>query len=168
MSLKSSPKVIPVTNSPIKTNRKHTNRKHTKRVTFNNYVNSNKMCPNGNPKFPPKIIHWAYYLENYFETKCDNGKYIKYDDTKGKYCCSDTPASLEEMIEHCNYLLDIITNFTIDMPMPNNKIIENNTNNLSGKKAKRIFKKKIELLQYVDFIKHKKVLFKFWKSREKN
>ena len=168
MSLKSSPKVIPVTNSPIKTNRKHTNRKHTKRVTFNNYVNSNKMCPNGNPKFPPKIIHWAYYLENYFETKCDNGKYIKYDDTKGKYCCSDTPASLEEMIEHCNYLLDIITNFTIDMPMPNNKIIENNTNNLSGKKAKRILKKKIELLQYVDFIKHKKVLFKFWKSREKN
>lgn len=103
--------------------------KKTKTVTFFNNVNSNKMCENGNPIFPKNKLPYVHYLSNYDKQLCDNGKYIKFDDNKGKYCCSDTPATLDEMIEHCNYLLEIITNFIKDIPVNNSKIIEKNTNN---------------------------------------
>ena len=139
----------------------------SRKVNFASNVNSNKMCDTGNFTFPKNTMPWAFYLTNYDKKVCDNGKYLKYNQSKGKYCCSDTPPTLDEMIDHCEYLLDMNRNFINDVPINNNKIIETNTNNITGKKAKNIMKKKQQLLDFEQFIKSKIILFEYWKSIHK-
>ena len=141
-------------------NSRKKSRKVSKIVRFANNVNSNKKCPNGNPIFPPGVIHWKFYLENYDIPLCKNYKYIKYDNDMGKYCCSDTPATLEEMIEHCEYLLDISSRFTNDIPLDKNKIIEKNTNNKYGRKTKTEDEKREHILELEYFILSNKKKFK--------
>jgi hypothetical protein len=51
------------------------------------------------------LYYIKYYINLSSRTRCNKGKYIKYDYIKKKYCCSNTSPTLDEMIEHCDYLL---------------------------------------------------------------